>query len=138
VEKSGDTTEIEALKKALREVFEEALKEVSGIGLFPLYTTKELARLFKVSVWTIRAWVKMGELHPRYQVLSGRCVRMVFTAKEVTDFFRRNFPSPEDFSDHAYAPRKGSKTARLIERMARMRSLYARRHQPREAHDGTK
>lgn len=135
MEKGGDSTEIQTLKIALREVFEEALKEVSGIGLFPLYTTKELARLFKVSVWTIRAWVKMGELHPRYQLVSGRCVRMLFTSKEVTDFFRRNFPSPEDFSDHACAPRKGSKSVRLVERMARMRSLYARRRQPREADD---
>ena len=127
MEKSGDTTEIRALKKALREVLDDVLKEVGGVGLFPLYTTRELAKLLKVSVWTIRAWAKMGELHPRYQVLSGRCVRLIFTNRDVLAFFARNYPSLEDLEDHAYAPRKGSKSARLAERMDRMARLFARR-----------
>jgi len=129
----GDTKEIELLKRALKESLKETLREVLREFLltptgesspFPLYTVKQVARTFGVSGFTVRAWAKQGELHPRYQVLSGRTYRLIFTTPDILSFFERNFPAPEDFG-HPNDPR--SRKGALIEKMLRMNRLYARR-----------
>jgi len=138
---TGNTEEIQSLKAVVREAVKESVREavpygltpeVTGANPFPLYTVKTVSRLFGVSDYTVRAWVRQGELHPRYQVLSGRCYRLIFTTPDLLDFFDRNFPAPEDISDHPCNPRRGPKAARLIEKLIRLNHLYARRRPPRE------
>jgi len=74
---------------------------------------------------SVRDWYRKRELRGYYQVLSGRSCRLVFTNRDVLDFFARNFPSAEDLFDHPNGPR--SSKAKLIQKMFRMNRLYARR-----------
>ena len=136
----GNTQNIELLiKRAVAEAFSGLGytygQESTGVTPFPLYTTKQLAKIFQVSTFTVRNWVKRGELHPHYQAMSGRCVRLIFTTPDLMDFFDRNFPSPKDISDHPSNPRRGSKATRLIEKILTMNRLYARKRR-RTEYDG--
>ncbi len=131
----GDTKEIELLKRALKESLKETLREVlreflltptSEASPFPLYTVKQVARTFGVSGFTVRAWARQGELHPRFQALSGRTYRLIFTTPDLLAFFERNFPSEADLA-HPCHPR--SRKGALIEKIFAMNKLFARRRQ---------
>ena len=138
---AGDTEQIRVLKEALKESLKETLREVlreflltptSEASPFPLYTVKQVARTFGVSGFTIRAWVRQGEIHPRYQVLSGRTYRLIFTTPDLLAFFERNFPSEADLG-HPCDPR--SRKGALIKKMFALNRLYARRRQPASRED---
>jgi len=130
----GDTKELEPLKLAVKESVKEVLndltlyggQDLTSISPFPLYTAKQVARLFGVTPFTVRSWARQGELHPRYQVLSGRACRLIFTTPDLLAFFNHNFPSEADLA-HPCHPR--SRKGALIEKMLRMNRLYARRRQ---------
>jgi len=134
VEVSGYTKEIEILKEAVTKAIHYGFAQevTGGRSPFPLRTITQVAKIFNVSHHTVRGWTRRGLLRGRYQVLSGRNWRLVFSNCELERFFDENFPSPEDIGDHPCSPRKGSKAARLVEKMFRMNRLYARRRQPRE------
>jgi len=127
----GNTEEIQALIEAVREAIHYTLaQEISGAGsIFPLYNCKQVAKVFGVSPATVRSWARMGELSPRYQVLSGRCFRLIFTTQDLLAFFDRNFPSEVDLA-HPCDPR--SRKGALIAKVLKMQSLYARRRKLRE------
>ena len=139
---SRDTALIQNLKKALTETVEQSMRqtlgeifrgggqEVTGASPFPLYTTKQAAKVFHVSTFTVRDWHRKGLLRGHYQVLSGRTYRLIFTNRDLLTFFQENFPAPEDIGDHPCNPRRGSKTARMVEKIIAMKRLYARRRQP--------
>ncbi len=135
---SGNTNELEALIKqsvigALAELGYTSPQDFKGAHpLFPLRTVAQIAKIFNVSPFTVKVWHRKRLLRGNYQILSGRSCRLVFSNTEVERFFTENFPSPEDLADHPCSPRKGSKAARLIEKMFRMNRLYARQRQPRE------
>ena len=137
---AANSKEIELLKEAVKESVKETVgeifrglgQEVPAVTPFPLRTARQVAALFGVSVHTVKSWVRQGELHPRYQVLSGRTYRLIFTTPDLLDFFDRNFPSEADLG-HPCDPR--SRKGALIEKMLRMNRLYARRRQPKESHE---
>ncbi len=126
------------LKEIVKQTVEEAIsntsrQDISGaLSSFPLRTVKQLAKIFFVSSSTVKNWHRKGLLRGNYQIISGRSCRLVFSNCEVERFFTENFPSLEDISNHPCNPTKGSKAARLIEKMFRMNRLYARQRQPRE------
>jgi hypothetical protein len=121
-----NTGEIQLLKSVIRETIAKATSEAtSDRSLFPLYTTKQAARIFHVSEWTVRSWHKQGLLEGRYQILSGRACRLIFTNRAMADFFDRHFPLPEDFMAKETDPR--STEAVRLQRMFAMRKLYTRR-----------
>jgi len=127
VEYSGDTEQIDLLKRALQEVLGYGCAQESTCASpFPLYTTKAVARLFAVSQFTVRAWARQGLLHPRLHRISGRSVRFVFTNSDLLRFLDENFPSKEDLA-HPCDPR--SHKGALIEKLLRMTNLYKRRRQ---------
>ncbi len=127
----GDTSEIELLKKAVREVLSNtsALEVSNAPSYFPLRVVKQVAKIFFVSSSTVKNWHRKGLLRGNYQIISGRSCRLVFSNTEVERFFTENFPSREDLEDHPCSPRKGSKAARLIEKMFKMNALYSRTRQ---------
>ena len=127
----GDSEQIEVLKQAVKEALGYGLgQEVTGgRSIFPLRTVQQVARIFNVSHYTVRAWHRRGLLRGRYQVLSGRSCRLVFSNSELERFFDENFPSPEDIRGHPCGPRKGSKAARLVAAMFKMNALYSRTRQ---------
>ena len=129
-----NTAEIQILKEAVREAVRYTLGQelTAAPSLFPIRTAKQVANIFNVSPFTVKDWHKKRLLRGRYQVLSGRSCRFVFSNDELIRFFDANFPSAEDIRDHPSNPRRGSKSARLIEKMFRMNRLYARQRQPRE------
>jgi len=131
VEVSGNTIEIEILKKAITDAIHYGLAQevTGGRSIFPLRTVPQVAKIFNVSHHTVRGWTRRGLLHGRYQVLSGRSCRLVFSNCELERFFDENFPSPEDLGDHPCSPRKGSKAARLVAAMFKMNALYSRTRQ---------
>ena len=126
-----NTQDIEKLHKVVQEAVIQAVSRLclapTGESILPLYTTRELSQAFKVKDCTIRAWHKKNGLVGHYQVLSGRSCRLVFTNRDVMEFFNRNFPNEQDLFDHPNSPRTSK--ARLIEKMFRMNKLYARRRQ---------
>src|SRR5215831_1672374 len=125
----GNISEIEALKNIIRETITKVLYEVSNDrSLFPLYTVKGAARIFHVSEWTVRSWHKNGLLEGRYQVLSGRVCRLIFTNRDLVDFWDRHFPRPEDLDSENNDPR--STHAAQIQRLLAYRKIYARRRLP--------
>lgn len=135
MKKPADTTDIEALRKVVQEAVKEAIGEVfkefppnptGASSIFPLRTARQVAMIFNVTHWTVRNWCKQGILSGRYQILSGRACRLVFTNRDLLRFFDENFPSPEDLG-HPCSPR--SSKAALVEKMFRMNRLYARRRQ---------
>jgi hypothetical protein len=122
----GNTFEIEALKNIIRETITKVLYEVSNDrSLFPLYTVKSTARIFHVSEWTVRSWHKNGLLEGRYQVLSGRVCRLIFTNRDLVNFWDNHFPRPEDFTAKPNDPR--STHAAQIQRLFAFGELYKRR-----------
>lgn len=139
----GNTEEITVLKQAAKEGVWEALRDLTigqaqsltGTNPFPLRTAREVAGIFKVSIHAVRVWVRRGELHPRYQVLSGRSCRLIFTTPDLLAFFDRNFPSEADLA-HPCHPR--SRKAALVEKMFRMNRLYARRRARASHPDGNR
>jgi len=126
-----NTQDIEKLHKVVQEAVIQAVSRLclapTGESIFPLRTARELSQAFRVEPCTVRSWHKKGELRGHYQVLSGRSCRLVFTNRDVMEFFNRNFPSEEDLFDHPNSPRTSK--ARLIEKMFRMNRLYARTRQ---------
>lgn len=127
-----DTNDIERLCKAVQEAVLQAVSRLcsasTGKNIFPLYTTKDVARTFQVCPATVGVWVKLGELHPRYQALSGRCVRMMFTEKDLLDFMERNLPSEADLSVTSPFDPRTSK-AKLVKKILMMNKLFPRRRQ---------
>ena len=138
MESGAETRQIESLKAALKESVKETVNEIfrgGGQGvtderpIFPLYTCREVGRVFKVSPRTVKDWHRRGLLRGRYQVLSGRSCRLIFANNDLLNFFDENFPSLDDLGDHPCSPRRGSKAARLVAAMFKMNALYARRRQ---------
>jgi hypothetical protein len=131
------TVELEVLNHTVKEAVWEALRDPErGLGqdltaqsIFPLYNAVQAAKVFNVRPCTVRDWHRKGMLRGRYQVISGRSCRLLFSNRDLIQFFNDNFPAPEDLGDHPCNPRKGSKAARLIEKMFAMNRLYARRCQ---------
>ncbi len=60
---------------------------------------------------------------PRYQVLSGRCYRLVFSEAELERFAIENFPEPSDL-DPMRTPHSSRKKADMIRRLRNMHRLY--------------
>ena len=126
-----DTEQIDLLKRLIRETITKVLSALADErSLFPLYTTKQAARIFHVSEWTIRSWHTQGLLEGRYQVLSGRACRLIFSNRAIVDFYYQHFPLPEDFNTEPNDPR--STEAARIQRLLAVTKLYARR---RPRHD---
>ena len=132
---TGKSEEIQALKEAVTEAVKASVREAVGytlgheitsVSLFPLYTTKSVGRLFGVSQFTVRAWVRQGLLHPRLHRISGRSVRFLFTNSDLLKFLDENFPSKADLG-HPCDPR--SRKGALVEQLLRMTNLYKRRRQ---------
>jgi len=127
-----DTEELgricEAVKRAVLQALSEFRSAGTGKNIFPLYTTKDTSRIFKVCPSTVRTWVKLGELHPRYQALSGRACRMMFTEKDLLDFMERNLPSEADLSITSPFDPRTSK-AKLVKKILMMNKLFPRRRQ---------
>ena len=122
-----DTKELQALKNLIQETITKVLYEPSNDrSVFPLYTTKQAARLFHVSEWTIRSWHKQGLLEGgRYQILSGRSFRLMFSNRALVNFWDIHFPWPEDFDVKPNDPR-GTHAAQ-IQRLFAFGELYKRR-----------
>jgi MerR family regulatory protein len=121
-----DTEEIEVLKRIIRETVAQTITETTlDRSLFPLWSTRDVARLCQVSVYTVRDWHRKGLLPARYHRLSGRCVRLVFTNRSLVEFLYRFFP---DFSQ-PHDPRS-SHSARM-QSMVNFQSLYHRRRLPK-------
>ncbi len=97
-----NTADIEIIKEVVRQVLPYTLNQdlTGGRSPFPLRTVQQVARIFNVSHHTVRGWTRRGLLRGRYQVLSGRSCRLVFSNCEHERFFDENFPSPEDLGDH--------------------------------------
>ena len=87
---------------------------VSSIGFFTLPQTAEALLYSKT---TVKRLVQAGLLRPRYQVLSGRCYRLVFEPAELMRFMSEYFPTPEDLA----LPTGKSKSHK--ERVERLRRL---------------
>jgi len=68
---------------------------VSSIGFF---TLPQVAEALLYSKTTVKRLVQAGLLRPRYQVLSGRCYRLVFEPAELMRFMSEYFPTPEDLA----------------------------------------
>jgi hypothetical protein len=117
--------------KALIEkaVFKAVSGASSDYSVFPLADTRNVARLFNVSVWTVRAWAKQGLLEANYQLLSGRVVKLVFTNRALCKFFDENFPSAADLAMTDFHPK--SSRAQRIKRLLTMKKLYTRRRRPK-------
>ena len=88
MESGAETRQIECLKAALKECVKETVGEIfrgGGQGvtderpIFPLYTCREVGRVFKVSPRTVKDWHRRGLLRGHYQILSGRSCRLLFT-----------------------------------------------------------
>lgn len=88
-----------------------------------LYTLKEVASIFLCSTTTVKRWVREGLLVPRYQILSGRCYRLVFPEAELNRFMDKNFPSPEDL-DSTHESRSSRQRAETVRRLVNMHRLY--------------
>ena len=87
---------------------------VSSIGFF---TRPQTAEALLYSKSTVKRLVQAGLLRPRYQVLSGRCYRLVFEPAELMRFMSEYFPTPEDLA----LPTGKSKSHK--ERVERLRRL---------------
>ena len=87
---------------------------VSSIGFF---TLPQVAEALLYSKTTVKRLVRAGLLRPRYQVLSGRCYRLVFEPAELMRFMSEYFPTPEDLA----LPTGKSKSHK--ERVERLRRL---------------
>jgi hypothetical protein len=123
-----DNNEIEALtERILREVRRAILEANSDYSIFPLADTRKVARMFGVSVWTVRDWHKQGLLDAHYHLVSGRVVKLVFTNKELCRFFDENFPSGADLRMSPFHPK--SSRAQRIHKMLTLKRLYHRRRQ---------
>ena len=90
----------------------------SGFGFF---TLKEVAEALPLSKTTIKRLVRAGLIVPRYQLLSGRCYRLIFTAAEVLRFMDQYFPTPEDLGPPTN--KTGSRKERA-ETIRRLRNLH--------------
>jgi hypothetical protein len=127
----GNIIEIEVLKKIIRETITKVLYEAfNDRSLFPARTTKQAAKIFGVSPWTIRSWHKQGLLKGRYQILSGRACRLMFSNRDLVEFWDQYFPSrPEDWSMSPNDPRTSK--AEQLQRMLSSRKVFARRRLPK-------
>jgi len=127
-----DTEELgricEAVKRAVLQALSQFCLAGTGEKTFPLYTTKDASRIFKVHPSTVRDWVKLGELHPRYQALSGRACRMMFTEGDLINFMERNLPNEADLSITSPFDPRTSK-AKLVKKILMMNKLFPRRRQ---------
>jgi hypothetical protein len=122
----------QALGVIVKRAILEALSESDP---FPLYTVREVARLFYVSPSTVLTWRKQGLIKGRCHVLSGRSWRWLFTHPDVMAFFDKNFPSEDDTKVYfELQPSSNPKTSRVIQvqKMLAMRRLYARNHSRRK------
>lgn len=88
------------------------------------YSVPQVAQAFLCSTTTVKRWVREGLLLPRYQVLSGRCYRLVFSEAELERFAIANFPEPSDL-DPTHMPRSSKKKAEMVRRLVNMHRLYA-------------
>jgi hypothetical protein len=66
----------------------EGIAAIKGLPLQPMYTTKDVAKIFNVSARTIQNWISSGQLIPRD--LPGRAKFL-----------------PQDLEDFLIASRKG-------------------------------
>ena len=100
----------------------------TGEKYFPLYTVKDVSRIFKVCPATVRGWSRMGELSGRYQPLSGRACRLMFTEGTLINSLERNLPSEADLSiTRPFDPRTSK--AKLVKKILMMNKLFPRRRQ---------
>ena len=90
---------------------------------FKFYTLPQVAQAFLCSTTTVKRWVREGLLVPRYQVLSGRCYRLVFSEAELERFAIANLPEPSDL-DPRHVPRSSRKRAEMVRRLVNMHRLY--------------
>ncbi len=90
---------------------------------FKFHALPQVAAAFLCSTTTVKRWVREGLLVPRYQVLSGRCYRLVFSEAELERFASENFPEPSDL-DPMHTPRSSRKKAEMVRRLRNMHRLY--------------
>ena len=90
---------------------------------FKFYTLPQVAAAFLCSTTTVKRWVREGLLVPRYQILSGRCYRLLFSEAELERFAIANFPEPSDL-DPMHTPRSSRKKAEMVRRLRNMHRLY--------------
>jgi excisionase family DNA binding protein len=60
----------------------------------PLHSIEESARLLGISAWTVRAYIRVGRLHP---VRIGR--RILLSEPEIQRFIRESFVGPQPTSN---------------------------------------
>ena len=125
---------IEDLTEVIRPIIRDAIRDYftdtnSEMAIFPLRTTKQIAKEFNVRPQTVRNWVKFGLLEANYQILSGRTSRLVFTNRSLIRFFVDNHPSVADLSMTDFHPK--SSRAQRIQKQLAMKKLYARCRPPR-------
>ncbi len=128
----GNTEQIELLiKRVVAEAFAvlgyTSGQESTGVSPFPLYTTRQVAKIFHVCTFTVRDWHRQGLLHPRFHRISGRSVRFLFTNSDLLTFLDENFPSKADLG-HPCDPR--SRKGAVVDKTIKMLALYARRRRP--------
>ena len=100
-----NNAEINALTKLVEQTVFKAVSEIAtDQALFPLSDANKVARLFGVSVWTVRDWHRQGLLEGNYQLVTGRVVKLVFTNRALCRFFDENFPSRADFAMSPFHP----------------------------------
>ncbi|MFQ5853113.1 MAG: helix-turn-helix domain-containing protein [Candidatus Binatia bacterium] len=91
---------------------------VSSIGFF---TLPQVAEALLCSKTTVRRLVRAGLLRPRYQILSGRCYRLVFEPAELIRFQKEHYPRPEDLGPNV--PRGVKGQAEMIRRLQNFHKL---------------
>jgi len=123
-----DKEQIESLKNFIREAIAEALRDAGNdCSPFPLYTKAQVANFFHVSPHTVSDWHKKGLLRgARYQMMSGRCLRLMFSHRDLLAFMDEHMPRVSDLEANSVHDPRSKRTER-IERMLRMTRLYHRR-----------
>jgi hypothetical protein len=126
-----DIAVIEALiERVVKKSVHEAVSlPSSDNALFPLRDATTVGQLFGVSAWTVRDWHRQKLLLGRYQLVSGRVIKLVFSNRELCRFFDDNFPSLADLHESPFHPK--SSRAQRIKKMLAMKRVYNRRRQPK-------
>lgn len=90
----------------------------------PCYSLPVLAKSLYVSKFTVRRWVKDGLINPRVHLESGRTIRYLFTADEVSRFLDANFPTRSEVLSEGFQPK--SKKAERIVKLVNMQNIYSK------------
>ena len=103
------------------------------LSRLPVYTAKQVAKIFHVHLSRVYGWHRNGLLQAHYQVLSGQSLRLLFAHCDVVKFWEDHFPRPEDLT----APNADHRSPNVeqVRRLLAMRRMCGGRSPKKKSKD---